>query len=31
VFRLPRADKPALIVAILHERMDLLVRLTGRL
>jgi hypothetical protein len=31
VFCLPRLDRPALIVAILHERMDLIVRLAGRL
>lgn len=30
VFCLPRDDKPALVVAILHERMDLMVRLSGR-
>ena len=28
---LPRPDAPALIVAILHERMDLMARLAGRL
>lgn len=31
VFCLPRQTAPALIVAILHERMDLLVRLADRL
>ena len=31
IFCLPRPDGPALIVAILHERMDLLTRLAGRL
>ncbi|MEX3614402.1 MAG: type II toxin-antitoxin system RelE/ParE family toxin [Burkholderia gladioli] len=31
VFCLPRQDGPALIVAIFHERMDLMVRLTDRL
>lgn len=31
IFCLPREDAPALVVAILHERMDLLTRLTGRL
>lgn len=31
VFCLPRKDAPALIVAILHERMDLLARLADRL
>lgn len=31
LFCLPRSDAPALIVAILHERMDLIVRLAGRL
>lgn len=31
VFCLPREDAPALVVAILHERMDLIVRLAGRL
>lgn len=31
VFVLPRDDAPALVVAILHERMDLMVRLEGRL
>ncbi len=31
VFCLPREDAPALIVAILHERMDLMARLAGRL
>lgn len=31
IFCLPRADEPALIVAILHERMDLMLRLEGRL
>lgn len=31
VFCLPRENAPALIVAILHERMDLMVRLAGRL
>lgn len=31
VFCLPREDAPALIVAILHERMDLLTRLADRL
>jgi len=31
IFCLPRADAPALVVAILHERMDLMQRLTDRL
>nr|WP_246698175.1 hypothetical protein [Rhizobium sp. BK275] len=31
VFCLLREDAPALIVAILHERMDLMTRLAGRL
>lgn len=31
VFCLPQDDAPALIVAILHERMDLMVRLADRL
>lgn len=31
IFCLPRDDASALIVAILHERMDLMVRLAGRL
>ncbi|MEA9581286.1 type II toxin-antitoxin system RelE/ParE family toxin [Xanthomonas nasturtii] len=31
VFCLPREHAPSLIVAILHERMDLMVRLAGRL
>jgi toxin ParE1/3/4 len=31
VFCLPRKNAPALIVAILHEQMDLIVRLTERL
>jgi len=31
VFCLPREKGPALITAILHERMDLLVRLAGRI
>lgn len=31
VFCLPREDAPALIVAILHERMDLMTRLADRL
>jgi plasmid stabilization system protein ParE len=31
VFCLPREQDPALIVAILHERMDLLVRVAERL
>ncbi|OKP00821.1 type II toxin-antitoxin system RelE/ParE family toxin [Xenorhabdus eapokensis] len=31
VFCLPRINEPALIVAIFHERMDLLTRLSGRL
>ena len=31
IFCLPRPDAPALIVAILHERMDLLTRIKGRL
>ncbi|EAM6659528.1 type II toxin-antitoxin system RelE/ParE family toxin [Salmonella enterica] len=30
-FYLPRRSAPALVVAILHERMDLIVRLTERL
>ncbi|BAU39247.1 plasmid stabilization protein [Acetobacter pasteurianus NBRC 101655] len=31
IFCLPRKGAPALVVAILHERMDLLTRLAGRL
>jgi toxin ParE1/3/4 len=31
IFCLPRADSPALVVAILHERMDVLARLKSRL
>lgn len=31
IFCLPRDDEPALVVAILHEQMDLIVRLVGRL
>lgn len=31
IFCLPRENAPALIVAILHERMDLMARLAGRL
>ena len=31
VFCLPRAEAPALIVAILHERMDLIARISDRL
>lgn len=31
VFCLPRVDGPALIVAILHERMDLMARIADRL
>jgi len=31
VFCLPRKAEPALILAVLHERMDLVARLTGRL
>ena len=31
IFCLPRDDAPALIVAIFHERMDLMARLAGRL
>lgn len=31
VFCLPRPEGPALIVAILHERMDLIARVGGRL
>ena len=31
LFCLPRDDAPALIVALLHERMDVLMRLIGRL
>jgi toxin ParE1/3/4 len=31
IFCLPRDGMPALIVAILHERMDVMTRLTGRL
>lgn len=31
VFCLPREESPALIVAIFHERMDLMTRLAGRL
>lgn len=30
LFCLPRANAPALILAILHERMDLMARLKGR-
>ncbi|MBK5937724.1 type II toxin-antitoxin system RelE/ParE family toxin [Halochromatium roseum] len=31
IFCLPRPDEPALILAILHERMDLIARLSERL
>jgi toxin ParE1/3/4 len=31
IFCLPRPETPALIVAILHERMDLIARIAGRL
>lgn len=31
IFCLPREDTPALVVAIFHERMDLMVRLAARL
>ena len=31
IFCLPRDDAPALVVAILHERMDLMMRLAKRL
>jgi len=31
VFCLPREDGPALVVAIFHERMDLMTRLADRL
>jgi plasmid stabilization system protein ParE len=31
IFCLPRNDAPALIIAILHERMDLMTRLADRL
>jgi plasmid stabilization system protein ParE len=31
IFCLSRDDAPALVVAIFHERMDLMVRLTDRL
>lgn len=31
IFCLPRADAPALVVAIFHERMDLMTRLADRL
>ncbi|EGM8498314.1 TPA: type II toxin-antitoxin system RelE/ParE family toxin [Escherichia coli] len=31
VFCLPRESEPALVVAIFHERMDLMTRLAGRL
>lgn len=31
VFCLPRENAPALVVAIFHERMDLMTRLAGRL
>lgn len=31
VFCLPRQDEPALVVAIFHERMDLMTRLADRL
>lgn len=31
IFCLPRDDAPALVVALLHERMDLMVRLMDRL
>jgi plasmid stabilization system protein ParE len=31
IFCLPRSDAPALVVAIFHEKMDLMTRLAGRL
>lgn len=31
IFCLPRDDAPALVVAIFHERMDLMARVVGRL
>jgi len=31
IFCLPRDDAPALVVAIFHERMDLMARLADRL
>ena len=31
IFGLPRPDAPTLIIAILHERMDLIARAAGRL
>lgn len=31
IFCLPRIDRPALVLAILHDRMDLMVRLKERL
>ena len=31
IFCLPRKDAPALVVAIFHEKMDLMARLTDRL
>lgn len=31
LFCLPQADRPALILAILHERMDIMARLKNRL
>lgn len=31
IFCLPRVDAPALVVALFHERMDLMVRLADRL
>jgi len=31
IFCLPQRDRPALILAILHERMDIMVRLKNRL
>jgi plasmid stabilization system protein ParE len=31
IFLMPRPDAPALVLAILHERMDILARLSSRL
>ncbi len=31
IFCLPRPGQPALVIAIFHERMDLMARLQGRL
>ena len=31
IFRLPRAGEPSLVVALFHERMDLMTRLQSRL